>query len=163
MSDPARKKLTYKRGIIKRRITNIFQSIEAGRTEKDVSIKLIQDYLVDVQACDAEINEFDFSEESSELDEESMVEIDAQTEYVTEIRTKIASLSNPIPDVKTETEVSDSGNFKLRLPELSCETFSGEGTTNLDFHSFISCFNNVVGFRKNLSENAPFWKNLSKF
>ena len=34
------------------------------------------------------------------------------------------------------------------MPELKCSSFSGEGSSNLEFHAFITQFNSVIGQRK---------------
>ena len=165
MSNQERKKLVYKRSVVKRRITNTFNNIETEQTAREVSVRLIQDYLTEIRACDAEINEYDFSKLANpdEMDEACEREIDSQTDYFTEISSRIASLCST--EVKTErAELQASGNVKLRLPELSCDTFTGEGTSHLEYHSFISCFNNVVGSSKNISGSTKlsYLKNYLK-
>jgi len=81
-------------------------------------------------------------------------ELGRQSMYVTSIKTKIngfktkdKSLSSPSP---TPMSASDC---RLKLPELKCETFSGEGVSQLEFHSFITSFNNVIGFRTNITDS----------
>ena len=43
-------------------------------------------------------------------------------------------------------------DINLKLPDLKCDKFSGEGTNELQYHAFITKFNNVVGYRANLSD-----------
>jgi len=42
------------------------------------------------------------------------------------------------------------------LPDIKCDSFSGEGVSNLEFHSFISQFDNIIGLRTNLTNSIKF-------
>ena len=47
-------------------------------------------------------------------------------------------------------------NCELKLPNLICSSFSGEGTHNLEYSTFITQFNYIVELRTNLSDSTKF-------
>ena len=73
-------------------------------------------------------------------------ELDDQSNYYAEVKRKLSFIS------VTEKKTVLHEDYNLKLPDIKCDSFSGEGTSHLEFHSFITQFNNIVGFRDNLSK-----------
>ena len=156
------KSLKIKRAMIKRRITGVFKKLS---TEVNLNVpvlkNLIISYLKEVTIFDEKISDLLVSEGGSEEDfsEDTILELDKQVEYTASIETKLAELDNP-PETglenSSETSVSNAAHYSLKLPELKCETFSGEGTSNLQFHSFLTQFDNIIGLRSNISNATKF-------
>ena len=151
----ALKSLKSKRAVLKSRITCAFKKIDSD-DNANVSVlrDMIEGFLTDISKFDSDINELCCAngEFEDDLNEEVVKELDSQTNYSISIKTKLSELKAPV----RVTAGAPPPEFALKLPELKCESFSGEGTTNLQFHSFISQFDNVIGFRTNLSDSTKF-------
>jgi len=156
---PANKSnLVRKRGISKRKITMVFKRAESDKTDANISNsrKLILQILEDVKSLDNEINqllstEFTGDTVSDELDGE----LESQSNYILDVHNRLSALSaDQSPSEEVESPRTGFAGCKLRLPDLKCDEFSGEGATNLQFHSFLSQFKNVVGNRSNLDKST---------
>ena len=54
---------------------------------------------------------------------------------------------------RSQSASVSTNDSKLKLPELKCPVFDGEGATQLQYHAFITSFNNIVGCRKNITDS----------
>ena len=151
------KSLRSKRAVLKGRITCVFKKLD-GETVTNVPVlkEMVEGFLSDVVKFDSEINDILCSACDSEgnLDEGVIKELDGQTEYAMSIKTKLAQVK--IANAEVASVPVQQPDFALKLPELKCEYFSGEGTTNIQFHAFIAQFDNIIGFRTNLSNATKF-------
>jgi len=153
----ARKKLIAQRGVIKRKITCTFKLIEKDSSVDNFSncTESIKNMLKDIAKLDTKINDsFCADEGSEEISEEFSSELDSQTSYSSSVMNQLSALSHkPESDSGTKSTVSESmSSCKLKLPELKCEPFAGEGTSFLEFHVFISQYNNIIGLRSDISK-----------
>ena len=156
MAEAKIKVIVRKRASVKSKITRTFTLLEQDRSlENFESSKIsIQEYLVQIESLDCQITEL-YEANIDEVTPDPTLsaafgrEIDGQAEYLVATRRDLIRLTpKPAPKPADETSVSDC---KLKLPDLPCDAFDGEGKSNFEFHTFLSQFNNVVGFRKNLS------------
>ena len=155
------KSLKVKRAVVKGRITHVFKKIDAEVDANITVLKgLIDSYLAEIEAFDVKINEILLSEcsEESEFSEHTNKEFDNQTEYIATIKTKLSLLEQDTSDngSAAKTDMLPISDSALKLPELKCDTFSGEGVSNLQFHSFIIQFDNIIGLRTNISCATKF-------
>ena len=144
--------LVNKRAVIKRKITNTLKRAAEDDSVANVNscIELIEISLCSIKDIDEEINSIICSITVNEqLTEECVTELDRQSDYVLSVNTDLAKLRGNVKD-----SIAAVSNCKLKLPDLKCEYFSGEGTNELQFHSFITHFNNVIGHRDNLSNGT---------
>jgi len=158
-SDPSfisKAALVRRRAIAKCKITNLFKRADSDKSDSNLtnSRKLILEILEDVKAVDCEINQLLCTNASGETVSEDLAgELEGQSNYCLDIHNKLSSLvPSPNPAADTDSPRSVSGSCKLRLPDLKCDYFSGEGSTNFQFHTFLSQFKNVVGNRPNLDD-----------
>ena len=151
------KTLIRKRGAVKAKITKSFNNYD---NPKDEAVSLTPVTLKNfINAKLQEIEKFDDDiveqynmlldkktdpTELSEVQERIDQELDDQTDYALLVKSKLEPLS----------ENKDVTNCSLKLPELKCDYFTGEGATNLEYYAFITKFNNVVGLRTNLSDST---------
>jgi len=156
-SVPLVKKLVRKRAALKAKVTNQFALLNEDSSPDSFSIceEIVLELLSEIKAYDSQICEI-LSEECSDEDIPDSVstELSNQSSYLTKARKQLLSYktpSSPPPSPAPSLSVTDC---KLKLPELRCDTFSGEGSSQLEFHSFITMFNNVVGLRTNLSDST---------
>ena len=166
MDEKRLKFLNKRRAVIKRKVTLTRGDLETDVDSSNrVSYKeILEDYFSNIQKIDTEINELYCTVDDEGVDEKFDTEIASQTSYNIDIKKLITSLvvqseSIPSSHVKDEQEqlgqtVSNVPDCKLKLPDLNCDTFTGEGTSNLEFHSFMSQFNNIIGHRANLSNST---------
>lgn len=151
------RELVTRRAVLKRRVTVTFKKAENNNLDFSILQSSIEGYLAEIKSFDDKINDLflDISNFDPQFSEDSVIEFDSQTEYQLDVKSNLLVykplVNNPVPH--TTSVVT---NCDLKLPELKCDTFSGEGSTQLDFHSFISQFNNVVGRRVNLTNSAKF-------
>jgi len=146
-----RRSLVTQRAVLKRKITINFRLIDTDSSPENVnSCKgTIRELLTKISDIDSKINETYMSDEvDEELSEEFAVELEAQSIYSADVKNKLARMA---VDKKPADEPS---NCKLKLPDIRCETFTGEGESHLEYHSFLSQFNNVIGFRSGLSDST---------
>jgi len=155
---PPAKRLIRLRSTLKAKITNHFAQITEDETPTNIknATDVIEELLRDIKRIDFQICEI-LSEECSddEIPDEVSEELSKQASYITSTRNKLSQYqslcnANPVPVADT----NKSSNCKLKLPELKCEHFSGEGSTHLEFHNFLSCFNNIVGNRKDITDST---------
>ena len=149
------KSLRRKRAAVKRRITNVFNRIEtekspsmieSSRTTIECDLKLIDEFN---ELINTEFHEMDQNED--DLSTDFMDELDGQSNYILDIRAQLGSLpKEPKPESVKGT------NCELKLPYLNCPTFSGEGSTSLEFSSFLAQFQDVIGLRSNLAPSTKF-------
>lgn len=82
-------------------------------------------------------------------------EADKQSEYELDVRGKLEEMRKPEP-VESKLSVKRSYYSDLKLPNLTCDTFSGEGTCHGEYFAFITKFNNVIGMRESLPPSVKF-------
>jgi len=157
--EQSRRKLVRLRAAVKAKVTNQFALMTVDSSPVNISTgKAIIGKLLDkITEFDTEIYEL-MSEAivGEKIPDELSRELSGQSGYLTEQYNKLATFhDSPVADSVDKKYVGAS-ECKLKLPELKCESFSGEATTNLQYHSFISQFNNVVGLRTNLSDSTKF-------
>ena len=157
--DPKIKVLVCRRAAIKHKLAGAFSTIETDESYNNLGVckDLISDSLSDIACLDNEINDLYVSnvpEESEELPSDYTDELDTQLDYSLTVKRKLAALAALQVNEESKPQVKDASDCRLKLPELNIDPFSGEGSSNLEFHSFLSKFNNVVGFRSNLSKST---------
>ena len=163
------KKLKTKRAVVKTRITKLLKKLDSEEVP-DVTVhrELINNYLAEITTLDEQINELLIEDCDGEEFEESVAkEFDGQTEYITDIKTKLAVLELDVGSNTAGSEVeratgqgqivaAATASCALKLPELKCDVFTGEGTSTLQFHSFITQFDNIIGLRTNITNATKF-------
>ena len=82
------------------------------------------------------------------INDDHMKELESQTNYQIKITTRLKELN--MPDHK---QIS-ACKMDVKLPNLQCAFFSGESHTATEYSAFIAQFNNVVGWRANLSDSV---------
>lgn len=139
--------LIKKRAACKRRITSLFtkKASDASAVDTNVMKDMINNFLAEINDFDIKVNALLSELEESEYNDE----IEKQTLYLAEIKTKLSAL---VPAAEPNSSIA-SLNFDLKLPDLKCDYFSGETSSSLEYHTFISQFNNCIGFRSNLSNS----------
>jgi len=155
------KSLVKRRATVKAKITNQLVIVNADGSLVNVTncIALIEEYLVEIKRYDSKICDLlakDCSDEDF-IPDTASAELSKQTRYVTNITNKLSHLKAGLPSPKASATVPQqvsAPDGKLKLPELRCSSFSGEGTNSLDFHAFITEFNNIVGSRRNISDSC---------
>jgi len=150
-----RRKLVRRRATVKAKITNHFALMSADDSEVNISNckMIIEQFLKEIKDFDYQINDLwdDFSED--DIPDELSSELNKQSNYLIEVRNKLSQYSQTIPSNKSVSANNNSvSDCKLKLPDLKCGTFSGEGASHMEFHTFISQFNNVIGLRTNLTD-----------
>ena len=123
-------------------------------------------YLSEIESYDEKISDvllgaegFDKDTLAEDLPNSIDLELEQQTEYNSNVKSKLAQLQAKLKTIESSASapVGQSGaSCELKLPVLQCGHFSGEGTQNLEFKTFMSQFNNVVGFRSNISDSTKF-------
>jgi len=151
-SDPV-KKLKRRRATVKAKITNQLTLInEDSSTENVTNCKaIIEELLIEIKTYDSEICDLVSGQCSDEdIPADVASELGKQSSYLTSIRNKLSSL------VFAESKVSSvtGADCKVKLPEIKLESFTGEGTSHLEYHSFITQFKNLVASRSNLSNST---------
>lgn len=153
--------LVRKRAVLKRKITLLLKNIDETDQSKVKATKtMITRCLEEIEVFDSQIS--DAFEGSDDCDDEGfstqlMAEIESQTKYSFDITAKLNQLESSIsssPVVKNAKQ--NVSNCELKLPNLVCRTFSGEGNKFLDYAVFIAEFNNIIGSRKNLDPGTKF-------
>ena len=149
--------LVRKRASYKSKITLAFRKTETDFDSSQCKslIDMISSYLGKIEIYDEQICElYALREEGEDLSESHLDELTKQSDYLFLTKAQLNSLL-PVErsDDKNKHVVS---NCELKLPNLICSSFSGEGTHNLEYSTFISQFNNIVGLRTNLSDSTKF-------
>jgi len=154
---PEVQRLVKRRATIKAKITKQFTLLNNDSNPENVSNckQIIESLLGNVQKLDSEICDI-LAEDCTDdfIPDEVSSELDKQSTYLTTIKNKLSSFVAPKP--VSADPISTSSDCKLKLPELRCESFSGEGTSHLEYHSFITQYNNLIGFRKNITDSVKF-------
>ena len=148
--------LVRKRAIFKTKITKALTNFEActdGSVDPEILKGVVNANMKDIQEMNDQINDLYLSDVSGNYEVQFEAEISAQTDYDLDIGSKLKSICSV--DVKSSVNVQPS-NCILKLPELKCDTFSGEGSSNLEFFEFMTKFDNIVGLRDNLSKSTKF-------
>ena len=156
--------LVRKRGLVKRKVTILLNNTESENFSNEINsvVSSLEAHLSSIQEFDDQINDIIYEDlESKDADVSAKIstELDGQTTYFLDISDKISVFKRKLevkPEVKKENNLCESSDCSMRLPDLKCENFSGEGTSNLQFHTFITQFNNIIGLRKNLSDSKKF-------
>ena len=164
--NPVVKGLITRRAVCKRRITNAFNAVSENSSVRE--IKTIHDLVIanlaEIKQHDNDINtdicsEFDGSN-GDDFGPEIAIELDKQSEYVLNVNQQLSVLVERMkveePKLVPPPNPDDKMNCKLKLPEMSCDSFNGEGTTSLQYHEFLSQFNNIIGLRPNLTKSTKF-------
>ena len=148
---PDLKTLVYERAGYKRKITQTLDALGKGFQMCDFKIysESVLENLSVVGKLDKKVSDFLLKLEP--FDQETYdCEIDSQGDYSLQTKIKLSSFCQN--ESSTKSKISENlPDFKLKLPELNCDHFSGEGATDLEFHTFKTQFDNVVGMHTNLS------------
>ncbi len=140
-----------KRAVFKRKITYAFKKVKEGiDVNKDALRASVKTSLSEIKAFDNLINELMLPSEDEDSITDANEEIDGQLDYEIEVQSLLSELL-PTEDLLSSDKLS---NCEVKLPELQCDAFSGEGSSHLNYHTFFSKFHNVVGIRKNISRAA---------
>jgi len=150
--------LVTQRAVLKRRITNSLKTLadEDSVTWNTNGVKLINEYLTKITELDDSIidcmTEGVVGEDlSTAVDEE----LDKQSSYSLTVRAQLSSLTtSESTSTPTNSKPINVTNCTLKLPDLKCESFSGEGSSSLQFHNFLAQFNNIFGLRDNLTNST---------
>ena len=147
-------KLKTQRAVFKRKITQAFKEAESKPSAVSGSIKLVEGYLQSIADLDNLINNV-MSDGSEEIDDEFGKELDNQSSYSVAILSRLSDLSKIGCGESSSSSHSEDalGCGALKLPELSCESFSGEGNNQMEYHTFITKFKSIIGSRQNLSSS----------
>ena len=139
------------RAVLKRKITINLKLFEDDASSVNVTNcrDIIKGFLSEIEAHDSKINEIYLTnQDGDDISEDFASELEQQSRYAADIRNKI-SVQTSLPEVSGE-----SSNCKLKLPDIKCDVFSGEGSSYLEYHSFMSQFMNITGLRTNLSDST---------
>ena len=155
------KSLVTQRAISKRKITLALNKLEADTSSSNVDNckKLINGLLDVIAKFDNDIIEIISNNCEGDFDAECATELDNQFEYVHAIKARLAEFSEPPVNALNSFQLSShnstilASNCDLKLPTLNCDTFSGEGTSSLQYHNFLSQFKNIIGDRSNISDS----------
>ena len=159
--------LVTKRAVYKRKITSTFKcAFELAADPSSVSelksyCDLVCAYLLDVKKYDDLINELVCAEhdgkDESEFTKDCASELDKQSDYAMAVNKQLAELKAKMCSVVPPKKVIENiSNCELKLPEMKCDSFTGEGSNSLQYHDFFTQYNNVVGLRPNLSKSTKF-------
>ena len=150
--------LNWRRGAVKRKITIALDKItdDSSKEEIDLCLETCTDLLKDIKSLNGVIEDVFVSHcKEAELEDNPLYidEIDGQAEYNYLIGLRLGELKKRVTVISSGEVIPASSklNCEVKLPDLKCPVFSGEGNNNLEYHSFLSQFNNAVGLRKNLS------------
>ena len=151
--------LTRKRATHKSRITFALNKIDVHNKDRlQISLEVIEENLNKIQAIDEQISSL-YSSDETRFDNVH-AELESQTEYRLNVSVKISQLRGMLqvpaiaPPIPSHENQNSHANFDLKLPVLSCGTFSGEGSNSNEFHTFITSFNNIIGNRTNINNST---------
>ncbi|XP_018009589.2 uncharacterized protein LOC108667116 [Hyalella azteca] len=132
-----------KRAAYKGKITLALKKLVVASVDyetKTILVAQIKDYLREIDTLDGKIND---------ISEPSVDTLQEQLNYLIDVSKNLSKHEETAPHdghrVVTKVE-------QVRLPALQCATFSGEGSSSLDYSSFIQQFNNVIDCRHSLSD-----------
>ena len=146
-----RRKFVMDRAVFKRKITLALKKLESADSSPSIkasSKEAIETHLRAIESIDHKINTSMSDHSNNEMSEALAEEIDAQSEYHLDISSKLKEFATSAPTSNGHV------THDLKLPNLSCGSFSGEGSGNLEFFNFITQFKNVIGFRTNISDST---------
>ena len=154
--------LRKKKNVLKQKVTITLCSVDRTDTESMEScLEVLQDCSEQISVIDEKINELCIETEEEELSETYNTDLKERLQYLISVNKEIKVLKSLIVKagkVKIEcgagVKSNDASDYKLKLPELEVDKFDGEGTSNLEYHSFISQFMNVIGNRTNLNNST---------
>ena len=156
------KRLTKRRAALKAKVTNQLAQANDDLSSDNQAVckKIVEELLAEIQHFDSEIGDImaETCSDEDEIPDEVSKELSGQSSYLTKIRLKIRSLEpkdKPSPP-SNNTQVSSASDCRLKLPELKCQTFSGEHSSQLEFHAFMSQFDNIIGLRTNITDSIKF-------
>ena len=132
--------LKTKRAAVKRKITCNLRRISYGtNVNLAANLKIIESCLVEVSSYDDRINEVICNGISEEqLEDLHGNKLDSQADYTLDNQSQILS-SSVCPAIGNHVNAPTSNQFPhsyIKLPELKCQTFYSEGTSNLQFLTF---------------------------
>ena len=133
------KQYIKRRAVLKRKITLSLQQIEIAVDDAALLSlhSIISDHLAQVKLIDDQISDLYCTGDSEELSDEHLHEISNQSEFsfriVNEL-TKIKQRTANKTDVGSTNPISHS---ELKLPNLVCGNFSGEGKNSTEYSSLI--------------------------
>ena len=152
--------LVFKRAAVKRKITGTFKKLDGCSTlaNKQAGIAVVNSLLDQISNLDTDINDAYFQACNAEFDlsETYERELDGQTDYAVDVRARLTDLSPNSANKPLVEQTGIASNCKLKLPDLKCESFSGEGVNNLQFHAFQTKFDNIIGNRSDISNSTKF-------
>ena len=152
------KELVLKRAGDKRKITNTFkcldidQSVRAKLAVKTTVASLYQS----IENMNVEINDLHIKAcTGDELSDAYSAELDKQSDYSLEFNKKLSELTGGIAQSEqTKTQPISEVKCDIKMPVLNCPNFSGEGSSTMEYFSFITQFNNAVGLRGNVCDST---------
>ena len=151
--------LVRRRALFKGKITIAVNSVkpDSGEPVRLTAVEMISSHLERVRALDEQINEVLLVDvpDPDEVNKRLEKEVNDQANYERSVKVLVNKF-NSNSSQASETSAVPLPNYDAKLPNLNCSTFSGEGSSNLDYFSFHSQFQNVVGLRGNLSDATKF-------
>ena len=154
--------LVRRRAVEKRKITLAVKSAgtDINSPAAEIARESVRSSLQAVEDFDAKIVDELIVDcgDQEELNKRLDKEVQEQTNYKFSIQLILKRMS---PSVEPSTPsvpppATPPTSFEVKLPNLNCATFSGEGAAHLDYYSFITQFKNIVGSRENLSKCSKF-------
>lgn len=147
--------LVRRRAVYKRKVTLSLQkaddAITRGALVEVAALRQeIRRNLEQVRAYDESIISQLLESESEDINVDG--EADAQSNYSTDIELKLRKLEDG--ESERKITVARPALQEVRLPELKCELFSGEGICHMKYFTFFTKFGNLIGNRPNLSNSA---------
>ena len=151
------KQCVKRRAVLKRKITLSLQQNE-NDVEEEVLLSLhsiISDHFAQVKLIDEQISDLYCNVDSDELSEEHLHEISNQSDYSFRIVNELTKIK--LRTVKKNVDCSNPiSHSELKLPNLVCGSFAGEGRNSTEYSSFLIEFNNIIGLRTNLADATKF-------
>ena len=141
-----------KRAAIKRKITMCIRSLDVESCDENsvaAAKTVVSNSLKDILVLNESISDCYTlleDEDSEELSEEFLKELDGQSQYSLDVE-KFLNSCSLVPNVDKPAHIA----CDLKLPKLDCGIFTGEGKSTVDFFNFIENFKNIIGSRLNIS------------
>ena len=147
--------LKMQRAAVKWKITCALRRISGGsNVNLAANLKMIESYLVKVNSYDDRINEVICNGISKgQLEDLQGNGLDSQADYTLDIQNKISSFS-VCPATSNHVNVLTLNQIpqnKIKLPELKCQTFNGEGTSILQYLSFKIQYQTLINLKTDIS------------
>jgi len=156
MPTKSRANLKKERSVPKRQITLALKKIEADKSESTIkaAFDTITPLINKIKELDKLILLSLYNEDSEELPDEYIEELDDCTNYHLELQKTLNE--HKTPKSAAPANKAPRANNEAKLPELKCSSFTGEDVDSLKYHDFLTQFKNVVDFRVNLSDSSKF-------